>query len=461
MDELGQITVQTALISSLRGEISELQNELSNRETRKSAMLLEMDELAAIAMQMTAKLASYERTEQAAALERRQAKKSARLTIQKLGFSLLLQNAQHKRCMKAEAKQLRALRLRSICACARWHVKHEQAAQLIAFFASWKCRSAYHKDLRLQRASVLDQRSFALRKKMCMVCLGSWVRHTRNVLSSRYMARRRMEHCISIAICEWEHAVMHVKMERAQADLILRCENAERKVENLQVGLESSSLRLAGLACALQHTARGKDRSEADYSRKAQLVHEASRQVSVSLCACDSFTASIDDQLKSFAQLLSMKVLESARQELVLQNSLWESMLQIDTLSEDVTALKLIVEGAVGSISSRVELLTGRFEEVARERRDMADALSDARAQVAALSTALNAEKGRCGKLMLLHEREEKDCADLEHALDETTRRLMETETKHNRVVAWNQELQERLRLVNHINSVGNGPPPL
>ena len=56
--------------------------------------------------------------------------------------------------------------------------------------------------------------------------------------------------------------------------------------------------------------------------------------------------------------------------------------------------------------------------------------------------------------LGLLHEREEKDCANLEHALDETTRRLLEIETKHNRMVAWNQELNERLRLCHHINTV-------
>jgi len=460
LDELGKITVQTALISSLRGEISELQNELSNRETRKSAMLVEMDQLAAIAMQMTAKLASYERTEQAAALELRQAKRTASLISMLLGFTLLLQNAQQKRCMK-EAEQQRALRLQSVYTCARWHVKQKQVAQLTAFWNSWRCTSANHKDSRLQRASVVDQRSFALRKKMCLVCLDHWVRHTRNAISSRAMALRQMEHCISVVIRVWGQAAKHHKMERVEADLTLRCKSAESRVKILQLDLDSASLRLAGLACALQHAARGRDRSDADYLRKAELVDEASCQVSASLCAFESCTVSIDDRLASFAHSLNRKILACVGQERMLHDSLRKSSLQIDACSEDVMALKLIVEAAIGSIGSRVDLLTQRCEQVARERLDMADALSDARAQVAALDNALHAEKGRCSKLTLLHEREEKDCADLEHALDETTRRLMETEIKHNRMVAWNQELQERLRLFNHINSVGNGPPPL
>ena len=42
-------------------------------------------------------------------------------------------------------------------------------------------------------------------------------------------------------------------------------------------------------------------------------------------------------------------------------------------------------------------------------------------------------------------EREKKDCADLEHALDNASRRILQTESKLQKMTAFSQKLQERL----------------
>jgi len=61
------------------------------------------------------------------------------------------------------------------------------------------------------------------------------------------------------------------------------------------------------------------------------------------------------------------------------------------------------------------------------------------------LTTALLEKETRCKNLAVLVQREGKDCHDLERALDDVTRQLLETENKLDRSNSWNQDLKQKV----------------
>jgi len=65
--------------------------------------------------------------------------------------------------------------------------------------------------------------------------------------------------------------------------------------------------------------------------------------------------------------------------------------------------------------------------------------------QLLMLTTALLEKEIRCKNLAVLVQRQEKDCHDLERALDDVTRQLLESENKLDRSNSWNQDLKRKV----------------
>ena len=187
----------------------------------------------------------------------------------------------------------------------------------------------------------------------------------------------------------------------------------------------------------------------ADLSNAGHQIDEASHQAAASREALDALIVLSTKRLASFSREVSMRNLRHSEYQQALHDRFVSTSLVVDACCAEVAGLKLAVETAMQTTGSRIDELTRGCADVVKGKREAEHALFDAQA-------ALDAEIERCRKLTLMHEREEKDCANLEHALDETTRRLLEIETKHNRMVAWNQELNERLRLCHHVNAVNS-----
>ena len=78
-------------------------------------------------------------------------------------------------------------------------------------------------------------------------------------------------------------------------------------------------------------------------------------------------------------------------------------------------------------------------------KEHMSRSFSEARSRIEELETACESEKERAESLQKLVEREKKDCADLEHALDNASRRILQTESRLQKMTAFSQKLQERL----------------
>ena len=291
LTELNQAEEKTEVMTQLKQEIAQLtaqvvmlKTELVAAQESKEAMMVEMDNLATIAMQMTRKLAEYERDEAVAVLVGKKARKQLVEKCKKLGFQGLFYHADMQRhlmkmCDFAFAQRRSASNMMIIANAqivwSSWRcgavetaaglkkecwkrlqsqsfTKRKTYQAMVTLFNTWRARISELISQRVQhvhKIRLMQMKSTRMERKTVLLCLDVWYEYAtkemRKLNSISRMVLRMKDRFYYLVFIHWAYSAEKQKREKAVNRLEesrqnnLRKENCIKALTDLRTCLET------------------------------------------------------------------------------------------------------------------------------------------------------------------------------------------------------------------------------
>ena len=327
---------------------------------------------------------------------------------------------------RAEGIVARALALRT----------HRAAAGV---FEGWHIEALEQRREEARQNRVLERHLKRRRRLISCQCLDAWRNHTvdemRQAASIIRMMLLMIERSLAFAFHAWYNSAQGQKRAKDDMELTNRCIQAEGDLKRYQTLLALSNKRLditqLSIDAVIQASAGCAEALEAGRVKNFQRMSSLEMQ--------------LHDILKVSNAMRQKHQVDHQQLRCWFRADISERILEVDSLlhemHESKTALQSLMDKFKDGCRTLIDKVIVRWDHLEAEIEKLAS-IRDR------LQEALAAEKQRCADLDSLCKREQQDCQDLEKALEDVSRRLLQTDTKFHLAEAQNKELRDSLTFV-------------
>jgi hypothetical protein len=461
MKELEQMGAQAELMAQMRDEVSRLKADLDSAEARSAELLKQADHLSSIAIQMTQRVAAHEKREVVTMMERGHACRLAVRNRMLLGFTALLLNFESRNCLGDVCDFVHANRSTAVkrikcqavfCAWQKNIQQSRRAEGIVAralalrthraaagVFEGWHIEALEQRREEARQNRVLERHLKRRRRLISCQCLDAWRNHTvdemRQAASIIRMMLLMIERSLAFAFHAWYNSAQGQKRAKDDMELTNRCIQAEGDLKRYQTLLALSNKRLditqLSIDAVIQASAGCAEALEAGRVKNFQRMSSLEMQ--------------LHDILKVSNAMRQKHQVDHQQLRCWFRADISERILEVDSLSHEMheskTALQSLMDKFKDGCRTLIDKVIVRWDHLEAEIEKLAS-IRDR------LQEALAAEKQRCADLDSLCKREQQDCQDLEKALEDVSRRLLQTDTKFHLAEAQNKELRDSLTFV-------------
>jgi hypothetical protein len=302
---------------------------------------------------------------------------------------------------RAEGIVARALDLRT----------HRAAA---CVFEGWYMEALEQRREEATQNRVLARHLKRRRRLISCQCLNAWRNHTVNEMRKAASIIRMMllmiERSLAFAFHAWYNSAQERKRAKDDMELTNRCMKAKGDLERYQKLLAMSNKRLdvtqASIDAVIQASAGCAEALDAGIIKNFQRM--------------SSLEIQLNHILKVSNEMRQKHHADHQQLRCWFRADMSKRILEVDALLHETHESK-----------AALQTLMNKIEKLASIRDKLQEALA--------------AEKQRCADLDSLCKREQQDCQDLEKALEDVSRRLLQTEDKFHLAEAQNKELRDSL----------------
>jgi hypothetical protein len=317
---------------------------------------------------------------------------------------------------RAEGIVARALDLRT----------HRAAAGV---FEGWHIEALEQRREEATQNRVLERHLKRRRRLISCQCLDAWRNHTVNEMRKAASIIRMMllmiERSLAFAFHAWYNSAQERKRAKDDMELTNRCMRAEGDLERYQKLLAMSSKRLdvtqASIDAMIQASAGCSEALDAGIINNFQRM--------------SSLEIQLNDILKVSNKMRQKHQADHQQLRCWFRADMSKRILEVDALLhetyESKAALQTLMNKFKDGCRTLIDKVNVRWDHLEAEIENLAS-IRDR------LQEALAAEKQRCADLDSLCKREQQDCQDLERALEDVSRRLLQTEDKFHLAEAQN-----------------------